>query len=267
MLLQERHRWLAETVRKRGSLSVAEAARALKVTRMTVYRDLSDLDAQGVLRKVYGGAVPVQRPGESNGLWGQSFDERRPRETDKKAAIARHLARLLTGSHTLVLDASSTVHALARELQGLEDSRSLYVVTGGVPLFHEVMGLGGRIRVALHGGEPHARTGSLVGPLALASLKVMRFDWAVLSAVGLMEDEGAVYDSTPEEAEIKRAYMAQARRKVLALDSSKLGHSAPYRLADLNEFDAWVNEDGIHWTSRKAQRPRERAAARAGSRS
>lgn len=267
MLSQERRRWLIETVRKQGSLSVSEAARTLKVTRMTVYRDLSDLDAQGALRKVYGGAVALHRPGEGNGLWAQSFEERQPKETEKKTAIAKHLARLITGSHTLALDASSTVFALARELPQLEDARSLFIVTGGVPLFHEVMALGGRIRVALHGGEPHPRTGSLVGPLALASLKVMRFDWAVVSAVGMVKDEGVVYDSTPEEAEIKRAYMTQARRKVLALDSTKLDRSAAYRLADLTEFDAWVNEDGIHWISRKAQRIRDRSTARAGQRS
>ncbi|MCW8129018.1 MAG: DeoR/GlpR transcriptional regulator [Planctomycetota bacterium] len=263
MLLQERHRWLIETVRKQGSLSVSEAARALKVTRMTVYRDLSDLDAQGALRKVYGGAVALHRPTDGNGFWAQSFEERRPKEPDRKTAISRHLARLLEGSHTLAMDASSTVFALAHELPGFNDSRSLFVVTGGVPLFHELMNRGGRVRIALHGGEPHPRTGSLVGPLALASLKVMRFDWAVVSAVGMMEDEGVVYDSTPEEAEIKRAYMAQARRKVLAIDTTKLNRSAPYRLADLSEFDAWVNEEGIHWTSRKATRARSaRGAAR-----
>ena len=49
----------------------------------------------------------------------------------------------------------------------------------------------------------------------------------------------------PQEAEVKRAYLDHARQRVLAIDKSKLNHSAPFKLADLSTFDAVVTEEGL----------------------
>ena len=123
--------------------------------------------------------------------------------------------------------------------------------------------MGPGVRAALHGGEPHPRTGSLVGPLASASLAQLRFDWVVVSAFGLMRDEAAAYDATPEEAELKRVYLAHGRRKALAVDSSKIGRSAPYKLESLSAFDALVTETGIVHApgARQAHRRTKRSRA------
>jgi DeoR family glycerol-3-phosphate regulon repressor len=113
-----------------------------------------------------------------------------------------------------------------------------------LPLFSE-LARRRDLRVALHGGEPHVRTGSLVGPLALASLGEMRFDFAVVSCLGLLEEDGMIYVSNPEEVEVKRGYLARARKKVLAIDSSKLGQSGAYKLGAAAELDHVVTEKGV----------------------
>lgn len=240
MLVEERRRRLLETLHRQGALSVAEAERRLKVSRMTIHRDLDVLAERGLLRKVHGGAVP----NNGQALEGaRPFEERSAASAAAKRAIAQHLLDLTKDAATLVLDASSTVHAFAQALPA--DGRDRFVVTGGLHVFRELAQKGGRLRVALHGGEPHPHTGSLVGPLAHSSLSEMRFDWAVLSAASWDAKECVAYDATPEEAELKRAYLAHARRKVLAVDSSKLERSAPYRLAAQADFDAVVTEHGV----------------------
>ncbi|MCZ7645367.1 MAG: DeoR/GlpR family DNA-binding transcription regulator [Planctomycetota bacterium] len=245
MLVEDRRRRLLETVRREGSLTVAAAEETLKVSRMTIHRDLDALAAQGLVRKVHGGAVAVAPENGEAALWGRPFEERRGAAALAKRSIGKHLYALVSGARTLVCDASSTVFELGKLLSQRADAADLFVVTGGMPLFGELYHHPSGIRVALHGGEPHPRTGSLIGPLALASLAEMRFDWAVVSTASLMREEGVAYDSTPEEAELKRAYMQHARKKVLALDGTKFDLSAPFKLADLDEFDALVTEDGV----------------------
>lgn len=241
MFAEERRRRLLEAVRRDGSLSVAEAERTLNVSRMTVHRDIAALAAEGLVRKVHGGIVPTAEV-ETAETWARPFRDRLSEDLPAKRSIARRLLRLVAGAQTLVLDASSTVYVFGQALSRAPESGGLFVVTGGLTLFQELTRRRHGLRVALHGGEPHALSGTLVGPLALAGLAEARFDWAVVSAFGLMEAEGVVYESTPEEADVKRAYLARARKKVLALDTSKLNRSAPYRLAALAEFDVLVSE-------------------------
>lgn len=243
MLIEDRRRKLLEAVNAKGSLTVSEAERALEVSRMTVHRDLDVLAAQGLVRKVHGGVVAVhQRGADLFDPRARPFEERLAANREAKRTIAKHVAKLVGKASTLLLDASSTVYFLSESLA--PEGRELVVTTGSLPLFSELVRRGG-MRVALHGGEPHARTGSLVGPLALASLGELRFDFAVVSALGLLEDEGAAFVSNQEEADVKRSYLDHARKKILALDTSKFGQSAPYKLGAITDYDFVVTEKGV----------------------
>lgn len=243
MLIEDRRRKLLEAVNAKGSLTVSEAEKALDVSRMTVHRDLDVLAAQGLVRKVHGGVVAVhQRGADLFDPRSRPFEERLAANRDEKRAIARHVAKLVAKASTLLLDASSTVYFLAETLA--PESRDLFVTTGSLPLFSELIRRGG-MRVALHGGEPHARSGALVGPLAVASLGDLRFDFAVVSAVGVLEEEGAAFVSNQEEADVKQAYVGHARKKILAIDSSKFGQSAAFKLGSVTDYDFVVTENGV----------------------
>jgi DeoR/GlpR family transcriptional regulator of sugar metabolism len=240
MLSEERRHRLLEMIQQKGSLTVAEAERRLGVSRMTVHRDLGQLAEQDLVRKVHGGAVAVSTERALFDPRAASFKERLLAHAEAKRAIARHVARQLEGARTLILDASSTVFFLVETLAAPDEA---FVIVGGLPLFAELQRRHPRLRVALHGGES-LRTGSLVGPLALASLADVRVDWAVVSCLGVMEDEAAVYDAHPEEVAVKRAYLERARHRLLACDSSKFGVSGAYRFTSFAEFDLIVTEDG-----------------------
>lgn len=257
MLSEDRRRLLMEKVKAKGSLSVAEAEKTLDVSRMTVHRDLDLLASQGLVRKVHGGVVAVSAAADD--LFdprARPFEDRLAVNRESKRAIARHVAKLVQGAHTLALDASTTVYYMAEALANGDDGHDLFVVTGGLPLFSELVRRRGGIRAALHGGEPHARTGSLVGPLALGSLREMRFDFVVMSALGA--EEGAVYVSNPDEVELKRVYIQRSRRKILAIDSSKIGQAGAYHLGPLGEFDHVVTEKGALSPAQLARRPKTR---------
>lgn len=244
MLIEERRRRLLEAVNAKGSLTVSEAEKALEVSRMTVHRDLDVLAAQGLVRKVHGGVVAVnQRGADLFDPRARPFEERLAVNREAKRAVARNVARLVAKGNTLLLDASSTVYFMSEFLPG--NTRELFVTTGGLPLFTELVRRTEPVRVALHGGEPHARTGSLVGPLAVASLTGMRFDFVVVSAMGLLEEEGAAFVSNQDEVELKRAYLGHGRKNILAIDTGKFGQSGAFTLGPIADFDFVVTEKGV----------------------
>jgi DeoR/GlpR family transcriptional regulator of sugar metabolism len=214
---------------------------------MTVHRDLEQLATDDLVRKVHGGAVAVASDRAHYDPRASPFKERLVARSEVKRAIARHAARQIDGARTLLIDASSTAFFMVETLPSPDET---FVIAGGLPLFAELQRRHPRMRVALHGGEP-LRTGSLVGPLALASLCEVRVDWAIVSCLGVLEDEGALYDSHPEEVEVKRAYLERARHRLLAVDSSKFGLSGAYKFTDVAAFDVVVTEEGARRNPRR----------------
>ncbi|HYF52080.1 MAG TPA: DeoR/GlpR family DNA-binding transcription regulator [Planctomycetota bacterium] len=251
MIAEERRRKLLEFLEKSGSLSVAEVSDQMKVSRMTVHRDLDSLSAAGLLRKVHGGAVPVVKAATTMDDVARSFTERKPANANAKERIAWHLAKILAGARNIACDASTTVFALSITLKPAPENRGMFIVTHGIPLFMELQRKNLGIRIALTGGEPHPRTESLIGPLAIKTLEGLRFDYAVVSAAGLMEEQGEVYDATPEGAAIKQAMLSRANRSILAIDRSKMNFLAPYPLGTLDNFDLVVTEDGPRETKKR----------------
>lgn len=243
MLADDRRRWLVEAVRRTGSLRTSEAERTLKVSRMTIHRDLDVLAGQGLLRKTHGGAISVER--DVFDPRARPFAERLSVASAAKRRIAAHVVAAVQGSRTLVLDASSTVYYVAEALAKEKWPEDPFIVTGSLQQFSELVRHRGS-GVACHGGEAHQLTGTLVGPMALAGLGDLRFDWAIVSAMGVVLEDGAAFDGSPEEVSVKRAYLDRARRKLLAIDSSKIGLSGAYKLVNLADFDMIVLETGAH---------------------
>ncbi|MEI6234850.1 MAG: DeoR/GlpR family DNA-binding transcription regulator [Planctomycetota bacterium] len=250
MIAEERRAKILDALKSKGALSVNDACDLLSVSRMTVHRDMESLSAQGVLRKVHGGAVSVNN-GTNGAEAARSFTERKPVNSEAKARIAQFLAPILATARNLALDASSTVFEICNTLPRASEGQNVFVITNGIPHFEALRRRDAGFHVAITGGELHPRTESLVGPLAVKALEGLRFDFAVVSAAGLMEDTGQLYDGTPEGAAMKLAFLGRSTKRILALDNSKLNLIAPYSLGDLSDFDLMVTEDGVRDLKRR----------------
>ena len=211
-----------------GAVRIDELADVLGVSEMTIRRDLDELEAQGVVRRVRGGALPVG-PG--------TFEARHRHNARAKARIAEKLESLLPTTGSIALDASSTVHRLAATLSGATD---LVVLTNGLDTFQVLQGRPG-VTSTLTGGVSEPRTGSLVGPLATRSSEDFLFDVFIASAAALDPEHGSSEPSVLE-AEVKRAVSAHAARTVLAVDQSKLGTRSQARAFDLESVDLLVTD-------------------------
>jgi DeoR/GlpR family transcriptional regulator of sugar metabolism len=112
-----------------GLASVEELSRAFGVTASTIRRDLAQLTADGRLARTYGGAMALVAHPEA------SLRQRTGEAFEAKRAIARWAASTVRTGETVLLDAGSTVGALAHELRTAE---GLTVATTGLTALQEL---------------------------------------------------------------------------------------------------------------------------------
>lgn len=211
-----RHGLIVQTVRESGSATVGELVELTGASEMTIRRDLDTLAGQGVLERVRGGARTLLLRGEE-----PPFALRANEAVDVKRRIAAEVSTLVADGETVLLDSGTTCLEIARELR----QRPVTVLPLSLQAIHVFGETPGPATLIVPGGQPRAAEGALTGPLTLASLSALRFDTAILGCCGLTVADGlTAYDL--DDAAVKKAAIAAARRTVLATDGSKFGHTA-----------------------------------------
>jgi DeoR/GlpR family transcriptional regulator of sugar metabolism len=215
-----------------GRLEVGDLARRLAVSDMTVRRDLEELERQGLLRRVHGGAVPaVSRSYEP------PFPVRAERATEAKRAIAAETVSLFGDGDTILLDVGTTTLEVAHALQG---RANLTVLTPSLPVANLLADEVG-IRLICLGGVARPSERSLVGSLAVTALRQFYVDVCVLG-VGGLDAEAGLTEFNLDDAEIKRAALERSRRLVVTADASKLGTVAFAAVAPASRIDVLVTD-------------------------
>ena len=230
----ERRERLRQIVQSRRAVRVEELRAELGVSVATVRRDLDELEQDGALRRVHGGAVSVDvRPIEAH------FEAKATEHAAEKRRIAARAFGLIEPGEIIYLDSGSTCLELARLLLGRED---LTVVTNSLPAVVELAGGGPRLVVI--GGELRPLSRALVGPLTLPLLKELYVDRAFVGTFGLSLDAGLT-TSDPAEAFTKEQVLSHAREVVLLVDSSKLGTRSFAHAGHLDQIDIVVTDTDL----------------------
>lgn len=235
MYAEERQAAIAERARAAGRVDVAGLAEEFDVTTETVRRDLSSLERHGVLRRVHGGAIPVERLGFEPGL-----ADRDRVMSDEKERIARAALAQLPAEGTILLDAGTTTARLAEILPA---DRQLTVVTNSLPI---AMTLSSRpnLTVLTVGGRVRGRTAAMVDTWALRVLEDTLVDVAFIATNGLSPERGLTTPDTAE-ASVKRAMLRAARHTVVLADRTKIGNDHFARFGDTADIDVLITDSGL----------------------
>lgn len=234
MYQAERHQLIVDAARRDGRVAVAELADDLGVTTETVRRDLNALEERGTLRRVHGGAIPVER-------LEPTLATRTGRSTIEKRRIAARALDELPTDGAILLDGGSTTQTIAELLP--TDCR-LTVVTNSISAAGALMEHP-NITLLLLGGRVRGVTGTVVGSWVTDQLRGLRVDLALIGTNGLSIAHGL---STPDENEaaIKRALIAAAARTVVVTDASKLGANHLHSFAPLSAVDLLITDSTLH---------------------
>ena len=113
MLAEERFAMILDLLAQKRSATVLELCDALDASESTIRRDLTQLDRQGLLKKVHGGATLVGRTVLADE---PPMAAREEQSVEEKRLIARAAAAMITEKDFIFLDAGSTTLALAAAL-------------------------------------------------------------------------------------------------------------------------------------------------------
>ncbi|WBH18342.1 DeoR/GlpR family DNA-binding transcription regulator [Sphingomonas radiodurans] len=212
---------------------VDDLAERLGVTPQTIRKDLTLLERRAMLSRVHGGAVVTS--GVDNVL----YAERRLIAAETKDAIGAAAASLVPNGASLFINIGSTTEAIARHLTG---HRDLMVITNNLNVV-DILADCASIEVIAAGGRVRASDRAVVGALAMDFIRNFHVDYALIGASALAPD-GTFLDFDMDEVRVSQTIIAQARKVILSLDSSKIGRPAPVRIGGLTDIDYLVT-DGL----------------------
>lgn len=231
----ERQKLALGLINERGLVTVQELARACNVSDMTIRRDLDALAERQMVERTHGGAAaPGYLGGASVDLVEPELSARSMLNLDLKQRIARTAAAMVRDGQTVALDIGSTTGALAALLA----DRQLNVYATSLRIAVQFAQKTASIYVPpgkILGTEP-----SITGAQAVRYLEKLSFDIAFIGVSG-MSDRG-FFDYSVEDSEIKQVLIANSRRRVVLLDSSKFNRMSVVRVSAFEGIDTLITD-------------------------
>ncbi|MEG2857266.1 MAG: DeoR/GlpR family DNA-binding transcription regulator [Clostridia bacterium] len=233
-MMTERRQKIDEYIQEKNEATLSQLKELVPgVSEMTIRRDLESLENDGRIVRVHGGAKSIK---SISGFVEDVFSKRSAVNIKRKELIAHKAARLVIPESSIYIDSGSTTMALAMRISDVR----LLITTNGLNVASELLRL--EMPTAyLVGGELSRSSISLSGPQALKCVENMNFDTAFIAATAFSEQAGFTCGSVHDSA-LKRAVLARAKRRIILMDSTKVGSSMPHTFAHPNEIDTFVSD-------------------------
>lgn len=234
MGFKEREASILEYLREHKGANVPELCAALFVSEPTMRRDLAKLNAAGTIIRTHGGALHRSELGENLPL-----PMREKENPEAKTVIGKKCLELINDGDTVMVDASSTALAL---LQEIGDKKAVVVVTNSAKA--PLVLANKNVKTFVSGGELASNTYVYIGSYTESFLRTFNADICFFSVRTLTQD-GMLTDNAIEENSVRKVMMSQSKKKVLLLNSGKIGEPCMNNLCSINDVDFIVSECDI----------------------
>ncbi len=215
MLTEKRHEQILKLLEERGSITVTEAKDILGASESTVRRDITVLDREGKLVKVFGGAVALAQSAVM--AYEYTVAQKQDLNMEEKKRIARYAASLIEPEDFIYLDAGTTTAYMLDYI----GEKNVTFVTNAVAHAQRLVSM--KKKVLLIGGELKATTEAVVGSQAIRTIQGYHFTKGFFGSNGVARKSGC---TTPDasEAMVKQTAMEQCASCYVLCDESKFGH-------------------------------------------
>ena len=228
---------IAELLDKRGKLTLEQLDEYFPhVSQMTLRRDLFQLEQEGRIIRVRGGAMSVK---EVQKVSGEPYAKKKATQMDAKIRIAQKAARLIDENTSLFIDGGTTAMYLAKELPDL----NVHIFTNGLAVAIE-LAQKKNIHLTILGGQVLKDNLSTASPVAKSYFDNTNFELAIISAAAFTPENGFSCASQIE-ADLLKLTRRKAKAMYMMLDSSKIGKIMPYTFARLEDIDVLITDDNF----------------------
>lgn len=221
--MTDRHTKLLEIVNENKRIEVAKLAEVLKVSQVTIRKDLDALEQKGLLRREHGYAVMTSS---------DDINSRLAFNYDIKRKIARLASELVSDGETIIIESGSCCALLAEELAF--NRKDITIITNSMFIASYIRE--GNAKVVLLGGDYQPESQVVVGPLTRKCLKDFFVDKLFVGTDGYSSKTGFTGKNLMRTEVVKS--MAESANKIIILtDSSKFserGVVSQFKIEEVN---------------------------------
>lgn len=235
MIASERYETILNLIQEHGIVKVKDLAKLMQVTETTIRRDCEELEHQGKLIRVHGGAKGInQNKIVSN------RDEKNVRDrtefSEIKELVCKKAASFVKEGDCIFLDGITTVVPMVKYLK----DKNIKIVTHNFLVAEAYQNLSCQAELFYLGGKYIPEYNMSAGPVTIGNLSRFNFDYAFLGCAGVDLEKGMSYTTETETMMVKEKAMEQSMNNYLLIDSSKLSVKGFYNFSKLSDFDAII---------------------------
>ncbi|MBE6755653.1 MAG: DeoR/GlpR transcriptional regulator [Ruminococcaceae bacterium] len=228
---QNRRNDIVDILYEKGRVSVAELAKVLFVSEMTIRRDLIEMEKEGLLKRYRGGAVLSSTDNE------MPISKRFYVEEKEKKFLAKMAGTYLSDNLTVYIDSSSTCQYI---IPYISRFKNIIIVTNSVNALLMASKL--QIPCFLIGGKYYQHDMCLVGSIAEDYARRFNVDVAFFSSLGLSKD-GIISDSDMEQTAIRKIIMENSKKNIFLFEKNRLDKKFFYTVCHKNDVDEVIVSD------------------------
>lgn len=230
-----RHRRIMHLLHQQNTLSVSQLAQLLKVSEVTVRKDLTELERQELLYRVHGSAI-LANPYIKE----RHVDDKEKLHSEEKRAIGIYAARLVEPCDTILIASGTTTLALARAIRGIEDLTAITTSLSVATALAENEGC----TVIQLGGQLRSSSFSVVGPFAEQMLRQFSCSKLFFGVDGFDLRYG-VTTTNLLGGHLAQKMIEAVQKVIVLVDSSKFGRRGFCKMCDVDQIDMVVTDDNI----------------------
>ncbi|WP_312431118.1 DeoR/GlpR family DNA-binding transcription regulator [Lacrimispora sp.] len=229
----ERWKKIEQMLKKEGHLSVQDLAVRLKVSEASIRRDLTKMEEERMITRIWGGAKLIDNDLDNSNLMTNNFDDkyllRFSRNIEAKEKIGKAAAALIKDNDCVFIDAGSTALHMIDHIT----AKNILVVTNGISNLQKLAAK--RTNTYVPHGDLNFGSAAIMGADTSNSLDTMNFDKVFLGTISI--DAAAGCSSTNSfDAALKKTAISRSKEVFILADSSKMNTRAPFSFANLEDI-------------------------------
>ncbi|MGX4686968.1 DeoR/GlpR family DNA-binding transcription regulator [Vagococcus sp. JNUCC 83] len=229
---KQRQEYIAEMLKIKGSITTNELVEELSVSKMTIGRDLKELESVGIAELFHGGAMY-----QGANILEYPITVKQDLFVNEKQKIAKKAVEHIADGSSIFIETGTTTLHVALELL---NKKSCLFYTNSLSVVNHLSKIDD-LTIHMAPGKYRKMSDGFMGLETIAYVENLYFDYCFLGTEGVSQD-GWVSVHSSEDALTKRAILAQSKQKILVFDRSKIGKKLLYKVGDIADFNKIVTD-------------------------
>ncbi|MBU3159150.1 DeoR/GlpR family DNA-binding transcription regulator [Clostridium frigoris] len=234
MLPSERQKKILDLLSKKDVVTISEFMTAFNISIETVRRDLSILEKQSKIEKVYGGAkIKLITFGEP------TMENRMSNNLLQKQSIGKKCSEFINDGDCIFIDSGSTTYQLTKYLT---NKKNLTIITNSIPVLNEL--INSKHDIIVIGGKVRHNERSIVSYDYIFNFSQLNIQKSFICAGGITLENG-ISDFNMQEAVIRKTILERSKEILVAADSSKFGRDVTINIVPISKVNFIITDSNL----------------------